>query len=117
MQEEKGLVDEEARERDALYERAERLTSALLTIGDSLRDIIEDVNAGMRLRHLSAASCSLHALQTLKVSIEECHNTMLPMQPKMGPCMLLASVCTAALAVQGMLCTLRNSDNASMCAL
>ena len=55
MQEEKGLVDEEARERDALYERAERLTSALHTIGDSLRDIIEDVNAGMRLCHLSAA--------------------------------------------------------------
>ena len=59
MQEEKGLVDEEARERDALYERAERLTSALDTIGDSLRDIIEDVNAGMRLRHLSAA-CLAH---------------------------------------------------------
>ena len=55
MQEEKGLADEEARERDALYERAERLTSALHTIGDSLRDIIEDVNAGRRPRHPSAA--------------------------------------------------------------
>ena len=54
-QEEKGLVDEEARERDALYERAERLTSALHTIGDSLRDIIEDMNAGMRPCHLSTA--------------------------------------------------------------
>lgn len=55
MQEEKGLADEEARERDALYERAEGLTSALHTIGDSLRDIIEDVNAGRRPRHPSAA--------------------------------------------------------------
>lgn len=46
MQEEKGLADEEARERDALYERAESLASALAGIGDTLKSVVEDVNAG-----------------------------------------------------------------------
>jgi hypothetical protein len=40
------MADEEARQRDALYERAERLASALAAIGDSLRDAVADVNAG-----------------------------------------------------------------------
>ena len=47
LQEEKGLADEEARERDALYERAERLVSALLSIQDKLREAIDDVNEGV----------------------------------------------------------------------
>ena len=47
LQEEKGLADEEARERDALYERAERLVSALLSIQDKLRDAIDDINEGV----------------------------------------------------------------------
>ena len=45
-QEERGLADEEGRERDALYERAERLAAALAGIGDTLREAIADVNAG-----------------------------------------------------------------------
>ena len=49
LQEEKGLADEEARERDALYERAERLVSALLSIQDKLREAIDDVNEGVSL--------------------------------------------------------------------
>ena len=40
------MADEEARQRDALYERAERLASALAAIGDSLREAVADVNAG-----------------------------------------------------------------------
>ena len=47
LQEEKGLADEEARERDALYERAERLVSALLSIQDKLREAIDDINEGV----------------------------------------------------------------------
>ena len=46
MQEERGLADEEARQRDALYERAERLAASLGVIADSLRDAVADVNAG-----------------------------------------------------------------------
>lgn len=49
LQEEKGLADDEARERDALYERAERLVSALLSIQDKLREAIDDVNEGVSL--------------------------------------------------------------------
>lgn len=49
VQEERGLADEEARQRDALYERAERLASSLGVIGDSLRDAVADVNAGKAL--------------------------------------------------------------------
>ncbi len=52
-QEERGLADEEARERDALYERAERLAAALAGVGDTLREAVADVNAGARLAHLS----------------------------------------------------------------
>lgn len=52
LQEERGLADEEARERDALYERAEQLASKLAAIGDALRDAVADVNAGKLLMHL-----------------------------------------------------------------
>lgn len=51
MQEERGLADEEARQRDSLYERAERLAASLGVIGDSLRDAVADVNAGKAVRH------------------------------------------------------------------
>ena len=46
MQEEKGLADEETRERDGLYERAERLVSALASIQDTLKEAVDDVNTG-----------------------------------------------------------------------
>ena len=46
-QEERGLADEETRERDGLFERAERLVSALASIQDTLKDAEDDVNAGM----------------------------------------------------------------------
>ena len=60
LQEEKGLADEETRERDALYERAERLVSALATIGDNLREIIDDVNAGVHVLCECAAALLIH---------------------------------------------------------
>lgn len=47
LQEERGLADEETRERDGLYERAERLVSALASIQDTLKEAIDDVNTGM----------------------------------------------------------------------
>ena len=47
LQEEIGLADEETRERDGLYERAERLVSVLASVQDTLKDAIDDVNAGM----------------------------------------------------------------------
>ncbi len=62
MQEEKGLADEEARERDALYERAERLVLALLSIQDKLREAIDCVNEGVSPPHSQSPS-------GLKVSI------------------------------------------------
>ena len=46
LQEERGLADEETRERDGLYERAERLVSSLASIQDTLKEAIDDVNAG-----------------------------------------------------------------------
>lgn len=46
MQEEKGLADEETRERDGLYERAERLVSALASVQDTMKEAVDDVNAG-----------------------------------------------------------------------
>jgi hypothetical protein len=45
LQEERGLADEEARERDRLYERAEALAAALSALGDDLRAAVADVNA------------------------------------------------------------------------
>jgi len=44
-QEERGLADEEARERDRLYERADALAAALSALGDDLRAAVADVNA------------------------------------------------------------------------
>ena len=44
-QEEKGLTDEEGREREVLYERAERMSGALVAMGVQLREAIEGVNA------------------------------------------------------------------------
>lgn len=45
-QEERGLADEEARERDRLYERAEQLAASLAALGDDLRAAVADINAG-----------------------------------------------------------------------
>lgn len=42
--EEKPLADDEAAERDALYERAERVTFLMSRLGDQLTEAIEDVN-------------------------------------------------------------------------
>ena len=47
LQEERGLADEETRERDGLYERAERLVSVLASVQDTLKEAVDDVNAGM----------------------------------------------------------------------
>ena len=44
-QEERGLADEEARERDRLYERADALAAALSALGDDLRAAVANVNA------------------------------------------------------------------------
>ena len=38
-------MDEDSRERDSMYERAERVASSLAAMGDQLRDTILDVNA------------------------------------------------------------------------
>lgn len=46
MQDERGLGDDEAEDRDALYERADRVAAALASTGDELRDVICDVNQG-----------------------------------------------------------------------
>lgn len=46
LQEERAYADEEARERDGLYERAEALAAALAAVGDALREAVDDVNAG-----------------------------------------------------------------------
>jgi len=43
-QEERGLADEEARERDRLYERADALAAALSALGDDLRAAVANVN-------------------------------------------------------------------------
>lgn len=44
LQEEKGSLDEEGREREMLYERAERLSSSLVSMGQQLTAAIEGVN-------------------------------------------------------------------------
>ena len=52
------MADDEARQRDALYERAEHLASTLAAIGDSLRDAVADVNAGKPpYQQLSSQAC------------------------------------------------------------
>ncbi len=43
--EEQGLADDQAVERDALYERTSRLGTTLRQIGDQLGDAIHDVNS------------------------------------------------------------------------
>ena len=45
MQEERGTLDEDGREREVLYERAERLSNALVAMGHQLKEAIEGVNA------------------------------------------------------------------------
>lgn len=40
------MADEEARERDRLYERAEQLAASLAALGDDLRAAVADINAG-----------------------------------------------------------------------
>ena len=44
LQEDAGSVDEDARARDAMYERAERLAAALARMGQQLRSAIDNVN-------------------------------------------------------------------------
>ena len=60
LQEERGLADEETRERDGLYERAERLVSSLASIQDTLKDAIDDVNAGKLLSLNDQVSRACH---------------------------------------------------------
>lgn len=45
-QEERPLLDDDSAQRDALYERADRVAAALASSGDELRDLIADVNEG-----------------------------------------------------------------------
>lgn len=45
VQEERPLQDDDSRERDLMYERAERVAASLAAMGDQLRDTILDVNA------------------------------------------------------------------------
>ena len=45
MQEEKPLMDDDAKARDRTYELAEEVASALAAMGDELRDAIADVNS------------------------------------------------------------------------
>ena len=44
-QEERGALDEDGRERELLYERAERLSNALVSMGHQLKEAIDGVNA------------------------------------------------------------------------
>ena len=46
LQEERGSLDEEGREREALYARAEAVSAALSSMGQQLREAIAHVNAG-----------------------------------------------------------------------
>ena len=41
FQEEKGSLDSDGQERDALYEQAERLSNSLVTMGQQLREAVE----------------------------------------------------------------------------
>lgn len=41
VQEEKGSLDGDGQERDALYEQAERLSNSLVTMGQQLRETVE----------------------------------------------------------------------------
>ena len=45
LQDEAGGADEDARARDAMYERAERLAASLARMGEQLRTAIDNVNA------------------------------------------------------------------------
>lgn len=65
VQEEGGAPDEDARARDVMYERAERLAASLARMGDQLRTAIDNVNSA------SSASqvCTLHAAHALVCSV------------------------------------------------
>ena len=45
LQEEAGGADDDARARDAMYDRAERLATSLARMGEQLRTAIDNVNA------------------------------------------------------------------------
>lgn len=53
LQEERPLLDDDSAQRDTLYERANRVASALASTGDELRDLIADVNDGAEDRQVS----------------------------------------------------------------
>ncbi len=81
LQEEKGLADDEARQRDALYERAERLASTLAAIGDSLRDAVADVNAGKPpYQQLSSQACHSNSPNTRQAGVLRWASMVSPIQ-------------------------------------
>ena len=55
LQEEAGASDEDARARDVMYERAERLAAALARMSEQLRSAIDDVNSAASASQVCAA--------------------------------------------------------------
>lgn len=69
-QEERSLGDDDAEDRDALYERADRVAAALASTGDQLRDVICDVNEGATASQGTADSPVVKAVRILNNQLQ-----------------------------------------------
>ena len=68
VQEEKGSLDSDGQERDALYEQAERLSSSLVTMGQQLRETVE-VCCPLHSAAVAKASKLIHCFCTSRTDI------------------------------------------------
>lgn len=81
LQEEAGSADEDARVRDGMYERAERLASALAHMGEQLRSAIDNVNSTALAQVLPSLNIfQEHALLVQRASATEHSGMGCPLQ-------------------------------------